>query len=220
MAAASSGDFLACVSAAERRDVSPHVSAKKRAKPSPRKALEKKSKAHLNKPKPSSPSAARVAAAKAAKLSSPFGPSKPQRSASNGSPFVAAKKEAFSVTNQPKLKHGNVAIDLQAFGYTVLGPIAAGAYSTIVCARHGQTKREVAIKTFAHCDGMQAQEHAREVRMRTHADVCLHVHVPETGLPGICACGCSWSIKLSRVRTAETDARRPRPMAAHRSMML
>lgn len=142
-------DFLSRVVAAENRDAAA-VAKQQRRCSKPVRSSEKR-------PRASSPSAARVAAAKASSSSSV--------AASNKKAFVAAQKESFSVTNQPKLKHGNVATDLRRFNFSVLGPIAAGAYSTIVRARHLSSKREVAIKTFAKCVGKQAEEHERELRV-------------------------------------------------------
>ena len=57
---------------------------------------------------------------------------------------------------------------LKPFGFSVLGPIASGAYSTVVHARHKESGTEVAIKTFAKCGaGTQESEESEERRGAT-----------------------------------------------------
>ena len=147
-------DFLSRVSAAEHRD----------RKGSPAKARRVASPARAQ--RASSPAKTR-AVIRAPSPSATFAATNkkaPGVAASNKKAFVAAPKESFSVTNQPKLKYGNVEKDLQRFGFKVLGPIAAGAFSTIVRAKH-KDWNEVAIKTFANCVGKQAEEHQRELEV-------------------------------------------------------
>ena len=66
---------------------------------------------------------------------------------------------------------------LKEYGFKVLGPIAAGAFSTIVRAQHIESKTEVAVKTFAKCTGPEAEEHERELSVLRLIAETRHAHI-------------------------------------------
>ena len=70
---------------------------------------------------------------------------------------------------------------LVARGFKVLGPIAAGAFSTILHAKHQGSGIEVAVKTFEHAkcaDGSsQAEERDRELTVLRIVSAAGHAHI-------------------------------------------
>jgi len=68
--------------------------------------------------------------------------------------------------------------ELAEFGYEVLGPIAAGAFSTVLRARHTGSGREVAVKTFdaAKCQGRET-ERDRELAVLRNLSDPGHAHI-------------------------------------------
>ena len=58
-----------------------------------------------------------------------------------------------------------------------MGPIAAGAFSTIVKAKHIESGTELAVKTFAKCTGPEAEGHERELQVLRLLAPVEHAHV-------------------------------------------
>lgn len=75
-------------------------------------------------------------------------PSRPQTVATAGSRRTSNSSHGA----RPSSSHGGAGPSdpLRPFGYMTLGPIAAGAFSTVVRAKHLETSKEVAVKTFLH----------------------------------------------------------------------
>ena len=69
--------------------------------------------------------------------------------------------------------------ELAAFGYETLGPIATGAFSTILRARHVESGEEVAVKTFdsARCQGKDATDRDRELEILLLIRAKGHEHI-------------------------------------------
>ena len=88
-----------------------------------------------------------------------------------GATATPAKKNKPASTKPP------TTAQLQEYGFKVLGPIAAGAFSTIIRAQHVASKTEVAVKTFAKCDGPQAEEHERELSVLRLISETRHAHI-------------------------------------------
>ena len=121
------------------------------------------------------PQKGRASNAKAAPPKAPPKGGTPQKS-KGATPL---KKDASAAKKDDKApaKNINVAKEILPFGFKVLGPIAAGAFSTIVRAKHIESGNEVAIKTFASCTGEQKEEHDRELEvLRMIADEA-HAHI-------------------------------------------
>ncbi len=155
-------DFLTRVAAAERRDAG--GGAADRAKP-PRKASLPRRRAASN---PAIPKASYYDANPKARGGR--APSKATRASSPARQPVAAKPAAR-----------NVSRELLQFGFKVLGPIAAGAFSTVVRAEHVESGLAVAVKTFesAKCaaDKAKADERDRELDVLRLVSELGHAHI-------------------------------------------
>ena len=104
-----------------------------------------------------------------------------KRSAAQFTKKEAPKPKAeIGVGPAKKVAARSVAQVLGGFGYKWLGPIAAGAFSTIVRAQHLESGVEVAVKTFdaQKCaTGKEAEERDRELQVLRLISVEQHAHV-------------------------------------------
>jgi hypothetical protein len=79
--------------------------------------------------------------------------------AAKAAPASAAKPDA----KQAGIAANKVEKEITEFGFKSLGPIAAGAFSTILKAKHVASGNEVAVKSFLRTTGEQQEEHEREM---------------------------------------------------------
>ena len=160
-------DFLARLHDAERRDESRTSSAS-----GSRATSQSNSRASSKSSSPSNDASSKKENQRSNKRTST--PSK-----QNGGP-PAKKEKALPGTGPaaPKAKAPSTK-QLQEFGFKVLGPIAAGAFSTIVKAQHIESGTDVAVKTFARCapGTPEAEEHERELRILRMISETHHAHI-------------------------------------------
>lgn len=158
-------DFLKALDAAEARDAAlagGFVPPEKMAKPKPRR------KRRVN----SDPVRA---AEQVDRLARP----KPKKRAA--SVCVPGKTDAGTEEEPRKSKAGSrdAGREILSFGYEPLGPIAAGAFSTILRARHVESGTEYAVKTFdlAKCMGALADDRDRELDVLRLLQPAAHAHI-------------------------------------------
>jgi hypothetical protein len=93
--------------------------------------------------------------------------------AAKAAPASAAKPDA----KQAGIAANKVEKEITEFGFKSLGPIAAGAFSTILKAKHVASGNEVAVKSFLRTTGEQQEEHEREMDILRKLSGTAHAHI-------------------------------------------
>ena len=113
-------------------------------------------------------------------------PNKGALKESNGkstpAPVAKAAKAAPASAAKPDAKQAGIAAnkvekEITEFGFKSLGPIAAGAFSTILKAKHVASGNEVAVKSFLRTTGEQQEEHEREMDILRKLSGTAHAHI-------------------------------------------
>ena len=167
-------DFLSRVEIAEKRDISRNTtpsSSRRAATPTGSRG-----------PKPAAagePAAKKMkAAVPEAKGATPVKTSMKAAIPKKGdTPAKTAAKEPAKKPDKAASTKPPTTAQLKEYGFKVLGPIAAGAFSTIIRAQHIESKTEVAVKTFAKCTGPEAEEHERELSVLRLIAETRHAHI-------------------------------------------
>lgn len=114
----------------------------------------------------------------------PAGPpaeERPQTAATTGSRRVSVASSGLRPGSSRGEGGGGPNDPLRLFGYRTTGPIAAGAFSTVVRAKHVETSREVAVKTFLHRVKGGRRPDMASVRTELQCLQCLqksaHAHI-------------------------------------------
>ena len=97
--------------------------------------------------------------------------------AANTTKAMAAKQKSDAQSSKSIAR--SAARDLADVGYEVLGPIASGAYSTILRARNVDSGREVAVKSFdpAKGDAAEVADRDRELEILRLIQGAGHAHI-------------------------------------------
>ena len=126
-------------------------------------------------PTPARPGA-KAAATPGSKAATPSGGGSSKATATSKAAAAAKPPAAPPPSKQASTKPPTTA-QLKEYGFKVLGPIAAGAFSTVVRAQHLESKTECAVKTFAKCTGPEAEEHERELSVLRLISETRHAHI-------------------------------------------
>ena len=193
VAEAMTPDFLNRVAAAERRDESRASSPLCSAKASetsqasttsskePSDAKKKRSATTATGASPAKPPAKRAAASGGKGATPAKGGGGAAKGGASSSAAKGGAAKAVPGKADPKEKgparNVNVKAEIKQFGFEYVGPIAAGAFSTIVKAKHSGSSTEVAVKTFATCTGTEQENQQRELEVLRLLRPYEHAHV-------------------------------------------